>query len=124
MSTRTTAPDGVTTITLNDGSRLSYGACQSPLQTGHVVIVNEDQVPAGWATRGTVTVLGEDASGDFIVTVRLDSGQQQDIPASEMRLAGYDWARYAADGETEAQDWAADEDEMAAVADAFEGVRA
>lgn len=120
MSTVTT-PDGVTTVTRDDGSRLSYGPCESPLQAGHVVIVNEDQVPGDWAREGTVTALGDDASGDFIVTVRLDSGQEQDIPASEVRLAGYDWARYGADGETEAQDWAADEGEMDAVVAAFRG---
>lgn len=33
---------------------------------------------------------------------------------------GFDWTRYDADGETEAQDWAQTEGEMAAVVAAFE----
>ncbi len=112
----TTTPDGITTITREDGSRLCYGPCASPLQVGMIVTVSSGMVPEDWALRGTVENLGDDASGDFIATVKLDSGQLQDIPASELTLAGYDWARYDADGETEAQDWAAGEDEMDAIA--------
>ena len=51
-------------------------------------VVYEGDLPCDEAAHtGTVTALADDASGDQIVTVELDCGLTQDIPASELQSA-------------------------------------
>lgn len=120
MSTTHTTPDGVTTVWLEDGSKLVYGRCASPLETGMLVEADPGTLPEGWAATGTVESLDDDPeTGEYCATVRFGPGHVQSIPVGDLALAGYDWSRYSADGETEAQDWAETREEMLAVVAAF-----
>jgi len=52
-------------------------------QVSDYVQYNGD-LPEGWDRTGRVLAVTDDASGDKVVTVLLDSGQEQDILASEL----------------------------------------
>lgn len=63
-------------------------------QVSDYVQYNGD-LPEEWDRTGRILAVEDDASGDKIVTVLLDSGQQQDILASELDYPADDGAEYA-----------------------------
>lgn len=108
-------PDGETTITREDGSRLVYGPSSSDINKGDRVILDADGRP------GTVYAIGVDAAlSACVFTVTMDDGDRvDDLLPGELHSAGYDWARWQPDGELHSNGWCETAAEMEKVAAEF-----
>ena len=91
-------PDGTASVVAGD-RRLSLGPCRGGIEVGSAVSY-DGELPDGVARTGDVTAVGEDASGDQVVTVNFGS-LCQDILASELTVTGWDATEYTLDGADE-----------------------
>ena len=82
----------------------------------------EDEALRPWLPAGTPPIT---ATPDGVMTIRLADGRRLSFgPAATETgelASGWDWTRYSAGDEPEAQDWAETEEEMFAVLKAFAG---